>query len=93
MEGKYPTIVVAKTTNDVYKYHGDDIYENVVTGIKRKCKPEDAAKWFKIPIVLNAMCMINPLLIELIKVGQFKYDGLLSNENQDKLADRISKIS
>lgn len=92
IESKYPTVVVAKQTNDVYQYHGDDVYENVVTGVQRKCKPEDAAKWFRIPIVLNAMCMINPLLVGLIKAGKFKYDGLLSDEKKDDMVELISRI-
>lgn len=62
-----PTIVKAKKTNQLYLYHGDNKFENIVTGGKGRVSDEDAKKLFVIPVTANKMVMENPALIDLVR--------------------------
>jgi hypothetical protein len=72
MEAK-PTLVVNKKTRVLYKYLGDDTYENIQTKLVGKLKPDDAKKYFSIPLRLNSMIDSNPSLLLLIEQGLFDY--------------------
>ena len=62
-----PTIVKAKKTNQFYLFHGDNKFENIITGGKGKISDEDAKKLFVIPVTANQMVMENPALVDLIR--------------------------
>jgi hypothetical protein len=60
-------IVKAKKTKQLYLYHGDNKFENLLTGGKGSLSDEDAKKVFVIPVTINKMAQENPLIVDLIR--------------------------
>lgn len=52
--------------NHLYRYHGNDIYTNLHSGIKGEIKPERAKMLFKINLELTQLIAENPLIEEMI---------------------------
>jgi len=84
-----PTLVIDKKNINIYQYHGDDIWENLTTGKSGKVRPEDAKRWFKVPLVLNAMVIKNPNLVTLIRIFRFQYEGLVSHGTEEQLKESL----
>lgn len=82
-------LVVNKKTRVLYKYLGDDVYKNLVTGIEGKLLPEDAKKYFSIPARLNYMVHKNENVLSLIELGIFDFS--LLNETETTITNYYSK--
>jgi len=81
MEDKIiPTLLVEKNTREIYRHHGENKYANLTTGKNVIILPEHAAKYLKIPLVLNAFVIKNPLIIDLIKMRSFYLEGVSYDE-------------
>lgn len=70
-------LVVNKKTRVLYKYLGDDVYKNLVTGVEGKYRPEDAKKFFSIPAVLNHFVTENENILGLIELGFFDFATMI----------------
>ena len=86
MENNQPNcaLVVNKKTRVLYKYLGDDVYKNLVTGVEGKLLPEDAKKYFSVPARLNYMVHKNENVLSLIELGIFDFEMLNGTETTIK---------
>ena len=84
-----PTLVIDKQNINIYQYHLDDVYENLATGKSGKVRPEDAKRWFKIPLILNAMAIKNKNIVTLIRMFGFQYEGLVSHGTEEQLKESL----
>jgi hypothetical protein len=50
-----------------YRYHGNDVYENIITGVRGKISPIAARKNLRISIEETAIFNEYPLVEELVK--------------------------
>lgn len=50
-----------------YRYHGNDVYSNVITGVGGVIKPELAQKHLRISAEATYLFEINPLVGEMVK--------------------------
>lgn len=78
-----PVLVVNKKTRVLYKYLGDDRYQNLITMVEGKLTPEDAKKYFTIPVRLNYLIQENENILSLIELGLFDF-AILGQEDNDK---------
>lgn len=53
-------------TNRLYKYHGNDEYTNLFTGVRGRIPPEQAQRMFKINLEFTEILNQYPLILELI---------------------------
>lgn len=53
-------------TNRLYKYHGNDEYTNLFTGVRGKITPEQAQNIFKISLEFTDILHQYPLVEEMI---------------------------
>jgi len=90
-DNSIPTLVIDKQSINIYQYHGNDVYENLHTGKSGRVKPEDAKRWFKVPLVLNAMVIQNPNIVTLIRMFKFQYEGLISHGTEEQLKESLTQ--
>ena len=50
-----------------YRYHGNDVYENIITGVKGRISQKSAAKNLKISIEETAIFNEYPIVEEMVK--------------------------
>lgn len=67
----YP-IVQHKTSGTLYRYLGEDNYENILTGAKGVVSAEDAKKVFLFCVDLSQMAFDYPNVVGLIKIFGLK---------------------
>lgn len=60
--------------NDLYRYLGNDVYQNLRTGNTGKIEPEMAQKVLKINLEATELINENPILEDLIKSLNLKFD-------------------
>jgi len=60
-------------TNDLYRYHGENEYTNVRTGIKGVIGEELARKIFKINLEATELCETYPEIEKLIYTLKLKF--------------------
>lgn len=74
-------LVRAKKTGHLYIYHGDELYENLVTGAMGKIRDENASVFFVIPVLSNKIFEQCPDIIDIIRLG---FDIETETENIQK---------
>jgi hypothetical protein len=67
-------IVKNKKTDFLYRYLGDNVFRNIATGVEGKVTDEAAQKTFAIHLEATELCEEYPLIEELIKAANLKYD-------------------
>lgn len=67
-------IVRNHTNNELYRYLGNDEYQNLRTGKKGLVKPEVAEKIFRINVEATGICNEYPIVEELIKTLNLKIE-------------------
>lgn len=67
-------IVRNKATSDLYRYLGENVFRNIRTGVEGKVSDEAAQKTFAVNLEATELCEEYPLIEELIKAGNLKYD-------------------
>jgi hypothetical protein len=65
--------------NDVYRYLGNNIFKNLRTGNEGEVSDEVAKKVFKINLEATELINENPILEEMIKALNLKFDN---NKNE-----------
>ena len=50
-----------------YRYHGNDVYENIITGVKGRISQKSAAKNLKISIEETAIFNEYPIVEDMVK--------------------------
>ena len=89
---EYKTLVLSKTTKDIYEVLPNDWYINLSSGKSGRISPTDASKYFKVGLVLQSMVMQNENLVSLIKVLGLRYDGFEGSGTEDELKKVISNL-
>ena len=67
-------IVRNKNTSDLYRYLGENTFRNIRTGVEGKVSDEAAQKTFAIHLEATELCEEYPLIEELVKAANLKYD-------------------
>ncbi len=67
-------IVKNKKNNFVYRYIGKNVFKNVVTGVIGEVSDEAARKTFVISVEATVICEEYPMVEELIKALQLKFE-------------------
>ena len=60
-------------TNDLYRYHGNDEYTNIRSGVRGEIKPELAQKIFKINLEATELIEQYPEIEKLINKLKLKF--------------------
>lgn len=60
--------------NDIYRYLGNDEYVNLRTGKQGKIKPDVAQKVLKINLEATELINENPIIEDLIRTLNLKFD-------------------
>lgn len=67
-------IVRNKKTDFAYRYLGDNVFRNIVTGVEGKVTDEAAQKTFAINLDATELCNEFPMIEEMIKTLNLKFD-------------------
>lgn len=67
-------IVRNKKTDFAYRYLGDNVFKNIVTGVEGKVTDEAAQKTFVINLEATELCNEFPMIEELIMAAKLKFD-------------------
>ena len=69
-----PVVVRHKKTNDVYQYLGQNRFRNMRTWVEGEVSDEVAQRSFSINMDATELIYEHPILEDLIKVLQLKFD-------------------